>query len=268
MKHIEEKIRIQRFTPDFDMIDDRLVTQVIELRTGPKEVHKGPLKIEFSLFSQEACDNAIAYLQKIRGVIPLEAAKIKKIKPSTFNDNREEFLKSIRNSTEIKTTEDLLKFLRDNGFVMVNTDFLKTQEYEWKTTPSDQRVFMIRLLKEAKNPVNNKYDPQLVFGFRMDEATAKLNSGLVSILLYGDKGDPIKLQATGGKINIKRPEMLKFPYYMNQEERDKWRMEYYKRQKNTSLEKSEKSKFYLRWETDVMKMNSREKKPVKKLVAK
>ena len=50
MPNINKKIRIQYFDENFNLLDDKLLLQDITLSQGPKDIHKGPLKIEVCLF--------------------------------------------------------------------------------------------------------------------------------------------------------------------------------------------------------------------------
>jgi len=247
MPELEKKLRLQLYDKEMNQISDRLIGQNLELISGPKEIHKGPLKIEVCLFTQEDIEKFILYLKKLTGNIPL-TEKIKKIKnlKIEINEDREKIISELIKTTF--TQDDLINALRTRGFKFLTPDYIEDLELSFKIKEGDEKFqFMMRPLKEAKNPQNNKFDPSLAFGFKLiGDKISKFN-----VYLFG--GKEIKAYEKKWKkdsnFTFKSTDMIKFPQYMIAEERIKWRKEHFDLLRDP---KKTPSKNYLRWKDDVV----------------
>lgn len=241
---MEKKLRIQLFAPDGAMVSDRLVSQETEFYKGPEEKHNGPIRIEFTLTQQDDIDAAKLYLDKVVGMLPIEAKikKSKKVSEAVSPDKREEFLDLL-----LSVTGDQDKFisnLREHDFVFLTTEHLASLEkvtLNVKDAHAEKFQWMIRLLKRANNPMNDRYDPSLVFGISlMDERNEK-------VVIYKDQEffKSIKVPVPEKpRETFKKSGMVKFPHYMTQDERDKFRIETRLLQND---KKRQYSKFFKRW---------------------
>jgi hypothetical protein len=244
------KMRIITFD-DGGVKSDRLVEQVTELRIGPKEVHKGPYSLEFNLRSQEEVDQMVEYIKKLKGDLPITTAEKKTTQTKKLDKMLSEkeplmdLLKTVK--AKAKTQEDLIKMLRESNFMFVNHDLVEDMGGTKKQISLKERhisenwQFMVRRIKEAKVPENDKYDFRLVFGIKiMGERFDK-----VQVYLWGKWTEVIKLKwADKKKVNFKKVEILaSFPEWMDYAERKKWRQENRRIEKDPTIQPS---KFYLK----------------------
>lgn len=250
MPDLEKKLRLQLFDSDFNQVADRLVGQNLELTTGPKEVHKGPMKVEVCLYVEEDIEKFVLYLNKLKGKLPLEE-KIKKVKHLEMDvpEDREKLIDAL--IKESPTQDELIQKLRDRGFKFLTIDYIDDLELNFVVKDGDEKYqWMMKPIKEAKNPINSKYDPSIAFGFKLlDEKVSTFK-----VYLYGGKEDKkfIKPWKKDSKFTFKSTEMIKFPAYMIAEERIKWRAEHLQLKNDP---KKVPSKFYQRWEKDVLTGN-------------
>lgn len=247
---VQKKIRIQTFDTDGNQMQDRLVQQDIELNTGPKDVHKGPLKVEVNLFEQDDVDNFIEYLKKLRGDLPLETPgkhkpkKVGKGKTVLEPQHREEIIKY---SCSLGTQDELIKYLREEGFEFLTSDYMQSLELQTGISDKhqDKYQWMLKLVKKTKNPLNNKYDPTLCFGIKY--VGKKIDTFV--IYLYSEKHKVVKMPwKDKKKLSFKNTEMIKFPPYMVQEERDNFRVQLFDLRR---FPDRKPSKFFKRWMKDV-----------------
>lgn len=255
---MEKKMRIQLYTKEGLPMVDRLISQDIEIRNGPKEVHDGPMRIEFTFTEQTDIQSVKDYLDKLIGTLPLEHKIRKKKKNDTVIsiDNREAFLADAL--LQIGDQDQLIKYLRENEFVFCTTGHLKLVRdlnINFKERHEKKCQWMIRRLKKpAKSPLNDKFDPMLVFGINLLDISDR-------VYIYVDKEFkeiihvpiPEKPRET-----FKKSGMIKFPHYMTPEERDKFRIEFRGLTQNPA---KEPSKFFKRW---VEYVENLPKLPVKK----
>jgi len=242
---MEKKLRIQLFDEEGRLMDDRTVSQDPEFSKGPKEVHKGLFRIEFTLETPDDVDKSKIYMDKLVGNLSLEVPK--KIKKSQIIPNdpqyRENLLEGIL-KIENLDQDILIKELRKLGFVFRTWDFLQMvnlPELNIKDRHQDKYEWMIREIRRAKNPKSDKYDPMLVFGIKlMDEPDER-----VVIYLNGEYLKTIKISIPSNpKEVVKRTDILKFPEYMTPEEREKFRIELRSYENNPE---KQISKFFDRW---------------------
>jgi len=248
---MEKKIRVQLFDQDHRIIDDRMVSQDTEFRTGPRYQHDGPIRVEFSFLEKGDVDDAVIYMQKLTGLLPIEASvkKVKKLKVSDIPDS-EETLKAIIEEVKGMANQDIaIKYLREQGFVFMTSEFLNTFGYKvsFKEGDDEEYAWMIRCIKQAKNPINDKYDPMLIFGIKLLEGRTEK----VRVYLNGEYEKTLKIPVPEKpKMGFDKTNMLVFPNFMEQEERDKFRYEYRLHEADPNREPS---KFFRRWYKHVTK---------------
>lgn len=258
------KMRIRLFDPKHgSLISDRLVEQSTEMRMGPKEVHKGPMNLEFNLQTQEDVDQLVEYIQKLKGELPIQAPGEKKPKAKKIDamlsekEPLEDLLRQAK--AKAKTQEKLIEFLREFNFRFVATDVVldNAVDHPDQLTLKDNHhgyQWMVRLVKEAKDPANDKYDWRLVFGIKFLGETVEK----VQVYLWGkyEKTWTVPWEQPK-KINFKRVEKVySFPEFMDYADRKRWRKE--NRQRIAAEEKGlpmpEATKFFEKW-TPYVKVN-------------
>jgi len=245
MAEIIPKMRLQLYDTEFNMLSDRLVEQGPEFAKGPKEAHAGPLKIEFSLFTQEAAEQALEYLGKLKGSLPIADRKLQKRGRKKIKDSspsfREELVEMIKASTNPKLLTDAL---REQGFVFTSLEYLEDLGNPLAVGPVHRKKYqwLVRLIRKAKNPLNNRYDMSLLIGFKDNK-----------LIVYS--GDEVIWTTTmEGTIetHIKVPVKfkVKFPPYMSHEERAQFRIQMEKMKADPTLAPT---RLYTRWLSDTMR---------------
>lgn len=251
------------------IISDRLVDQVIEFRNGPKENHSGPMRVEFNLDTKDDADKAANYLKQLIGVLPLQSKNMKlvKIKKGTVIEDSKEPLEELMKSAlgKNKTQEELITFLREHGFKFIESDVITEVSKDLQERIKLKEIhkkyqFMIRLVKPAKTPMNDKYDSRLLFGIKLWGSRVDK----VIVYLFGEfktkKNIPWKDKK---KLNFKKVEKLMvFPEFMDYDDRKKWRNEFRKKQ-NCEANGTDftPSKFFTKHEPFVQFILSDSKKP-------
>lgn len=245
------KMRIALLNNNLAFESDRLVTQSIEFNKGPKDKHSGPIRVEFTLVDKADAESAQKYLGQLMLDLPINEVKEKKASKKKISlldeDSVKEFYHEIKAKFMDKTQDNLIGFLREKGFVFRTADFLKLFGVPIKIKKSHGRhQFMIRAIKVAKNPKADKYDPQLVFAFKL----GKVREGVVKVYLYKKFYEVLSLDWSdkGKTINYTKKELLVFPAYLNEADRLKFSTEHRKLKMSPELKPS---KFYLRWKDDV-----------------
>lgn len=243
------KLRITLFDENNQQLSDRLVEQGLEFSTGPKEAHKGAIRLEVNLESQEDTNLCIEYLKKISGQLPLSARQEKKLKPKSIQLMGIEPLKDLLHTaiTKNKNQEAMIAYLRDLQFVFVShqglLDINKENNFPFELKEKhEQYQFMIRRTKFAKNPKADKYDGQLVFAIKIVGTRFEK----FQVYLFGEYNKTVKMEWADKKnYNFKKVDKVyKFPDMMDYAERLRWRVEHRKKEMD---EKYETSKFYNKW---------------------
>lgn len=243
------KMRIKTFSPEGQLLNDRLVEQLTELRMGPKESHNGPLTLEFNLTSQEDVEGMVEYIKKLKGELPITTSPVKKSTQAKKIDemlsDKEPLLDLLKTvKAKCKTQEKLISELREYGFKFVAADVIQDYASPEMITLKEKHLdyqFMVRLVKQAKDPANDRWDYRLVFGIKfMGPKVSK-----VQVYLWGKWEEVLKIDWEKEEdINFKKVEtMYSFPEWMDYTERKKWRLENRKLENNQDLEPS---KFYLK----------------------
>jgi hypothetical protein len=252
------KMRIKTLKKDGTLIKDRLVTQNIEFTSGPSEKHKGPINIEVTLRDQGDIDSFKIYLDKLTGDLPIIPKKVYKTKTSTALLSEEpikDLLFDIK--AKCKTQDDVIKFLRERNFVFVTHQFLEDRKIKIELEKNNHKnyQYLIRLIKEAKDPKANKYDPQLLAQLLVGIKFMETMGSKVLFYMYGKFKESSELPwSKKSDINFKKITLTKFPGYMLADEREKFRSEEAKLKRDPKLKPS---KFFLRWKGPVDEMNSK-----------
>jgi hypothetical protein len=241
---MEKKVRITLFDKEGRISDEKWVNQNSEFYGGPKEVHDGPFRIEFTFMDQSDVDKIIKYISQLIGSLPLPEARGRKSENNEPLEpaQRQVIIDSVLNEAEDQ--DQLIKLLREQGFVFLTWDHLETLEYSENIKMKDGHKdyqWMIKRLKIAKNPLVDKYDPMLLFGIvLMGERTEK-----VIVYLNGEFQKSVKVPLPEKpRETVKKTEMMKFPSAMIQDERDKFRYELRQLQLNPEREIT---RFFKRW---------------------
>lgn len=243
------KLRVKLFDST-GLVSDRLVEKITEFRTGPTVAHKGPIEIDVALLSGEEVDQLVEYLKKLKGDLPITIAE-KKSTPKKIDQMLSEkeplmdLLKTIK--AKATTQEKLIASLREYEFrfVMANivTDMGSDKKQIILRDKDKDYQYMVRMIKEAKDPANDKYDFRLVFGIKI--VGEKVDR--VRVYLWGEYSETLTLEWEKKKgNNFKKVEKLHgFPEWMDYEERKKWRKEHRALESAKAKgEPFEESKFY------------------------
>lgn len=255
------KMRIQLLTDNGVVISDRLVDQAIETYTGPKEKHLGPLKIEFCLMNQADIKSITEYLTRLAGDLPVkevgkQGRKAKEVEE--LSSPRESILKDVTKMIEVdgENQDAVIKYLRSLGFVFLLTEDFLTYFPDFPFNKKDISEpnhsgqylegyqWLVRRIKTGKDPKTDKYDPQIIFGFKiMGERYERF-----VCYLYKERSRLKAVIPKKNALSFNNTEMTKFPKYMTEEERLKFSTE----MRQLSLNQSKlPSKFFRRWYQDV-----------------
>ena len=241
---MEKKLRIQLFDEEGRLVEDRIVSQNPEMASGPKISHEGVFRIEFTLDCKDDVEKAKTYLDQFIGNLPLGSKKTRKTKLKQFMDpnHREELITMVTATAEDQDV--LIKLLREHGFRFMMTDFLEIFDFPGlviKDRHKEKYQWMLGCSKYAKNPKADKYDPMLIFGIQL---LPEQNEKIV-VYLNGEFYKSYKIPIpTKPKEVFKKTTMIKFPHYMVEGEREKFR---YELRRYEGDEKYEFSKFFKRW---------------------
>lgn len=253
------KMRVSLLDLNGAILSDRLVDAYTEMNAGPKDTHKGPIRIEFTLTTQNDIEGAKTYLDQLVGNLPLRESTNRgrpSAAPKEIESPREEILLEVEKmATEGKNQDDVIKYLRGLGFVFILTEDLLhyfpefTFEKRDIGEPNDNKQYpnsfswMIRCIKRAKTPQSDKFDPMIIFGFSIQQGPSKK----VVPYLYKERKKPLRI-TTGKTLTFNKVEFSKMPAWMREEERLKFSQEL-----RTLVLQPDKqpSKFFLRWCPDV-----------------
>ena len=251
------KMRITYLSPKGVTLKDRLVDQGSELQLGPQESHSGPIRLEFTVHYKEDMEMISTYLAMVAGKIPLKERKVYKSKPKdiVYEEPIDELLADIKRihiNTDETNQEKLIQYMRDHGFSMLTYQAIKDFKLPIAVKKSHRKwAFLVRRIKEGKNPKADKYDPQLAIGIRL--SGQKENHVLVYLYSkFTEKLDCNWPNKIG--INYKKLKATIFPPYMPLGEREKYRAEERKLQLNPD---AKPSKFFSRWKHYIEELNKK-----------
>lgn len=257
------KIRITLLEDNGAVINDRLVDAGLEFYQGPKVQHNGPLRLEVTLTNQGDIQNLKNYLDQLTGNLPIKPVSVGRGRPSStattqaIESPREDILLKVEEMAKNGNTQtDVIKYLRELGFVFLLTeDFLHYfEDFPFNTkdigTPTDNKQYldslswMVRCVKKAKDPMADKFDPMIIFGFNI----LRPSSRKVVSYLYKERKSPLRIETGKKVLSFNTVEFTKFPKYMLEDERLKFSSEQRQLLQNPS---KKPSKFFLRWVKDV-----------------
>ena len=259
MEKIKRKMRIQVFDEHGGITEDRLVAQMPEFYKGPEEPYPNGFRVEFHIGDSDDAAKAIDYLRKCSGMVPLNTSK--KGRKSTIEQEEDQAVEMsdnqrielIRHLLNRADQDKLITELRANNFRFISSEFAEElgivigesddTKIGVRKRLYDEYSWMVRTVRIAKDPINDKYDPTVVFGIKIwGERSEKVYVYLYKKLHKRAKVDlPVKAE-----VNPKNTTAVKYPTYMTYEERSKWRKEHRKVQNG-----AEPSKFYERWTPDI-----------------
>jgi len=264
--NLKKSMHIQLFDKT-GMISERLVQQAPEFYVGPKEKHKGPFRIMFTFETADEINDAIEYLRKLALDAPIKVTGVRGRTPNEKTidklDNSLEILLEDAKKAAKGDQDKFINYLRDLDFVFLNSPSLKIQipkTYEIKKKHLDKYQWLIRRSKVAKDPRNDKYDPQLLIGISIFGDREKK----MVVYLYSELIKSLFIEVPHKEaIDFTKTNLIKYPPYMHEDERFKWGIEH--RVLFNNPEKKP-SKFYLRWVKDVkvgdeLKINYKNAKP-------
>ena len=251
---LKKNVRIQLFDKE-GLVSDRMVTQATEFYMGPKELHEGQFRIEFTITEKKDAEDAISYLKKLIGDLPIKTVKGKQGRKSSTSTNDDDDFSTDKNVViqnildENKDNQDnLIKALRAIGFKFLTSDHLKMylpDTYKVSELHLSKYDWLVRRIKLAKDPRNDRYDPQILVGLKISEGRDEK----IVVYTYGEKKLRMSIPLPKKKmITLAKTNLIKFPTYMNEEERLKWGIEHRSLRTNPA---KKPSKFYMRWFKDV-----------------
>ena len=256
--------------------EDRLVESGLEFMNGPKDKHDGPIRIDFTMEHRDEVEGLVKYLSQLALDLPLsEKAKKTYERKTTPNAllEKEPIMQLIEDAFhKNKTQEKLVDYLKGLNFVFLTEEHLKehfeANKFPWnlkklkekkKVHPHSKYQYMVRLLRLAKDPAKDKYDPQIAFGIKLIGDRV----GKVIIYLFGKYHKTVEIHWEDAKeINFKvKEKFYKFPEAMIYLDRHKWRLEDRKLLNNPELTPSG---FYERWKPFVTILKPQRAKEKKK----
>lgn len=255
------KLRVTLLSENGCPVSDRLVDSATEFNLGPKVKHEGPIRIECTLRDNQDVQLFKDYLDRLTGTLPVREPSVGRGRPAGITKQlespREEVLAEVEKLVSAgKNQKEITKYLRKLGFVFILTEEFKMHfpEFEFNIKdvgePTDNGQYlnslswMVRLIKEAKDPKADKFDPQIIFGFSIIEGPSKK----IVPYLYKERRKPLKAEPVKKDLSFSNVGFTKYPKYMLEEERLKFSFE--QRQLMFSPDKKP-SKFFLRWSKDV-----------------
>lgn len=241
-----KKIRIQLMDSEGRILSDKLSEQDPTLSLGPKDIHEGPMRIEFTFFDKKDIEKVNKFLDQITGKLPLS-----KKPTASKNDQVVEMDESKRESLIMeavsqKNQDAFISYLRNLGFTFMYNDFMEIMEipFDPKKAHKNKYQWMVRKTKESKtSPLTDKYDPTIIFGVKIDMGIER--SEKVVCYLYNKFHSSSKLKLVESpEFGYENTNLIKYPKYMTYDERIKFAAEH---RGLTSGSRKEPSKFYKRW---------------------
>jgi hypothetical protein len=229
---MKPKLRIKLLDESHSPISDRLVDQYAELLQGPSEQHTGPFTIEMTIDSKDTFDRAKEYLEKLVGNLPLSNKIPTKLKLSTSDNSVNPYKQLIEDIKGKQFIEEIVEYLESINFRWVNFQYIEELEsmkkFPFELNPDHRKTYekyqwATRMLRQAKDPMNDKFDFTLMIGVRF---MGNSNTNKVHILYKGKaRGSALVKEWKKGKaINMKARKILTtFPSFMTIEERIDWR---------------------------------------------
>lgn len=254
------KVRITLLSKEGVPVSDKLMDSYYLYSMGPKEKHDGPIRVEITLQNKQDVSNFKEYLDRLSGDLPLKEVGTRGRIPGNnkeLENPREDILKEVQVMAEQgKDQKEVVKYLRNLGFKFILTEefLIHFKDFEFNSKDVGESTntgqyphsysWMVRQIKEAKDPKSDKWDPQIIFGFSILEGPSKK----VIPYLYRERQKPIKIAPVAKALTFSKVGFSKFPAWMLEDERLKFSTEI--RQLIGNPEKNA-TKFFLRWMRDV-----------------
>lgn len=244
-----DKIRITLYNKDGSLESDRLVDFQTEMYAGPKANHDGPVRIDVQFNTRDQTDRIIDYIKKLNGSLPIDTTKrTTRSAPATTNMSQDVTQDIIQEVKKKENQDQVIEYLREMNFQFICYDHLvdifnkNSWELNIEKDSHKELQYMVRVLRLAKDPKNDKIDPSLIVGMKI------VGDPIKGFHLYqsGKLLTSIKMPwPTDGKINFKvKQKFYDFPASMLIDERSKWRAEDRKVHTNPDYVPTP---FYTRW---------------------
>ena len=241
------KMRIQLKDEQGVVLTDRLVEQLTELQTGPKDKHQGHITLELTLQAPEDIALFKTYIDQLAGNLPLKSEHAVSKTTGKVNPYKEIY-QDIRSK---ESMEAVIDYLMSLDFRFVTKQFIEERIQLHKLDPKydslpDTVQYLVRLSRVAKDPTNDKYDFNLIFGINIYKQKDK-----VFIYRDGERFKRLTRSWDNHQANMKTKKVpLVFPKFMTIEERIKWRKiaKYLKDDKPVS---QKDNLFYERYKPDI-----------------
>lgn len=249
------KIRIQNFDENGNIEK----TRILKLSTAIQKFDyfsKYGFNINLDLINKEDMANFSQFLFDFAENLDTPEPKKKKIKRTKesdnntdWNDYRYEFLNNA--FEKAKNDQDkLIEILRKEDFFMMDSITLLDRFPEFKKKISKIKRYkyqwMLKVLKFGVSPEKDSFDPYILIGMQI--SPRRMRKTLVYLnkeFLYSLRMDiPKRLDG----VKKKPVQLVKYPDWMNYDERQKWGREHRKLMNDPSLQPS---KFYETYNQDV-----------------
>lgn len=252
---MKPKIRIQLREDNGAVISDRLVDQTTELAIGPKEVHKGPITIEFTAFNSDDIDRVVLYIQKLKELVPLTlkpARRSSTTSKTKFTLNAyKELVKEVKSKPTMEKVIDHLDLL---DFRWLHTQYFEELErfgkgdYSYITKGKYKGLqWLTRKVRTAVNPIHDQYDLRLIFGIDL----LQKNTNRIVVFFDGKHKGSLKKDWPDRKHNMKVKKIpLVFPTHMSIEDRKKWRAIHRKVKEGRKVNMADEN-FYYRYRHEI-----------------
>lgn len=229
---MKPKLRIKLLDDGLVTLSDRLVDQYSELLQGPSEKHSGPFTIEMTIDSADTFEKAKAYLERLVGNLPLSNKIPTKLKSSTSSNSVNPYKQLIEDVKSKTYIEEIMEYLESINFRWINFQYIEELEsikkFPFELNPDLRKTYAkyqwaTRMLRQAKDPMNDRFDFTLMFGIRF---MGNEPSNKIHILYKGQaRGTLLVREWKKGKaINMKARKILTtFPAFMSIQDRIDWR---------------------------------------------
>jgi hypothetical protein len=207
--------------------------------------------LEVNIAEPTDIDKVIEYMDKLRGKLPITSTKTPKPTKDKVNPYQEIF-QAIKAKEYI---EDIIEYLTEINFRFISQQFMEERSAgDPQVWPKDFNYqWMVRVLRYAKDPANDKFDFTLLVGIKF----MGKQSDKIYIMFNGEKKAVLlrKWRKDNSAINMKKKKVaMKFPDFMTIEERKHWRHIRRKVELKRNIGTKDQ-KFYDRYITDIKNIN-------------